>query len=744
MPSADAHITDLQHNRRSVNNMTMEDAPQNIEFPQLEAALALAERRLKRSESAREQAEMLLEVRGHALAKANNDLRLREAELLKRLEKDSLNLLFAQEVAKIATFHVADNLSLVASRNFSDIIGHPTTVTHLDQVLMHLHPDEDYSATSFLMGVGADKNGESRDLRFLNSSGNLRWIRWHIKGSREGFHGALHDITHETELAVSLREQGQLLTDRVKELENLGQALEEARSEAVKANQAKSRFLAMMSHDIRTPMNAILAMLELLAVGELTPEQAKMVRLALTSGNQMLILLADIIEIGRVDGWTFELSEAPMNLPEFLASVSDSWRELARRKGLTIELYVDEALPDFVEADKIRLRQVLDNLISNAVKYTLHGSVKIDCALSEAGGSKMLRVSIIDTGAGIAKAEQEKLFNDLQRVTGALHQDVEGTGLGLSICARIVAAMQGKIGLESYVGQGSTFWFMVPLAECDMPDFSVKSAGSAIPLETLTIGGISPHLLVAEDIETNQIVMRSVLEKLGCTCTMVKDGIEALDAFNSQTFDAVLMDVSMPRMDGIETTKKIRATTNGREHVPIIGVTAFAAPEEQIALLAAGMNSIVVKPIKPAQLRETLEILFEEPKFERRRSRPDPVPIPALGDVELVDVVALKALLENVSDNIRKTLSDTVIKDLNKWHAAFVNACEEHDPEGAARAHHALKGVCESFGIIRYSSYLELARNTLLAGKKVEAGPLDEVLSVTLDEVRRHSAGTDT
>jgi signal transduction histidine kinase/ActR/RegA family two-component response regulator len=717
----------------------MDDTSQSPDLLPLEAALALAERRLKRSETAREQAEMLLEIRGHALAKANQELRIREAKLLKRLEKDSVNLLFAQEVANIATFHVSDGFSLITSRNFSDIVGHGTALTHMDEVLTYLHPDEEFSSVRFLTGVGADDKGESRDLRFLDVSGNLRWIRWYIKASPDGFHGALHDITRETELTVSLREQGQQLTDRVKELEALGRALEEARSEAVKANQTKSRFLAMMSHDIRTPMNAILAMLELLMVDDLTLEQAKMVRLALTSGNQMLVLLADIIEVARADGWTFELNEEQLNLPQFLESVTDSWRELARRKGLALELFLTQAIPLFVKADKVRLRQVLDNLISNAVKYTLHGSVKIDCALSELDGKKMFRVSVIDTGAGIAKNEQEKLFNDLQRVTGPLQQNVEGTGLGLSISARIVTAMQGKIGLESYVGHGSTFWFMVPLLECEALEVLAAKSGTAAPFKQLTIDGAAPHVLVAEDIETNQIVMRSVLEKFGCTYSIVKDGIEALEAMENQDFDVVLMDVSMPRMDGIETTKKIRAMSNGRENVPIIGVTAFAGQEEQISLLAAGMNNIVIKPIKPVQLRDAMAAVFDQPKAASRRSRPYPVPIPDFEKAQLLGIEILKAQLDSVPDNMRRSLSDAVTRDLNTWHTAFVGACADNDPEAARRAHHALRGVCEGFGVSRYAAQLEMAHQTLLSGGKVETVALGEVLLATLVEIERHT-----
>lgn len=722
----------------------MNEVSQNREFQQMEAALALAERRLKRSETAREQAEMLLEVRGHALAKANQELRLREAELLKRLEKDALNLLFAQEVANIATFHVSSGLSLIASRNFSNVIGHESAITQMDQVLALLHPDEDYTSVRFLSGIGANENGESRDLRFLDSDGNLRWIRWHIKAGPEGFHGALHDITHETELAISLREQEKLLTERVKELEALGLALDEARNEAVKADQSKSRFLAMMSHDIRTPMNAILAMLELLSVGELTPEQSKMVRLALTSGNQMLILLADIIEIGRADGWTFELAAAPLDLPDFLESVSDSWRELARRKGLTIELFLAQDIPQFAEADKIRLRQVLDNLISNAVKYTFNGSVKIDCAVSEHHGRAMLRVAVIDTGPGIAKEEQEKLFNDLQRGSDPSQQEVEGTGLGLSICSRIITAMEGRIGLESYVGHGSSFWFMVPLVECEAPDMSGEHASTSEPLLPLKIQGAAPHVLVAEDIETNQIVIRSILEKLGCSYSIAKDGVEALEALENEKFDVILMDVSMPRMDGVEATKRIRAMINGRQTTPIIGVTAFAAQEEQVALLIAGMDALVVKPIKPAKLRDAMATIFSEPKADRRRSRPDRVPIPEFQEALLIDVSILESQLGSVPADMRQRLSETVARDLKKWHATFIDACNSNDHADAGRAHHALKGVCEGFGIRRYTAYLELARNTLLAGGKVETRTLEEILSATLDEIERHtnSAGT--
>jgi signal transduction histidine kinase/ActR/RegA family two-component response regulator len=717
----------------------MDQAYQDPNMSEMEAAVALAERRLKRSETARVQAEMLLEVRGLALAKAVQDLRVREAELLQRLEKDSINLLFAQEVASIATFHVSDGMSLVASRNFSEIMGSNAIITHVDQVLKDLHPDEEFSAIRFLKGIGADENGESRDLRFLDGSGRLRWIRWHIKASPDGFHGALQDITRETELSISLRDQGHQLSDRVKELEALGQALEEARSEAVKSNQAKSRFLAMMSHEIRTPMNAILATLELLVLGDLTPEQAKMVHLALTSGNQMLTLLADIIEVARADGWKTVLSEVQVNLPEFLESVSDSWRELARRKGPTVELFLADDIPHFVKADQIRLRQILDNLISNSVKYTLQGSIKIDCALSELNGEKALRIAITDTGPGIAKSEQERLFKDLQRVAGPSHLNIEGTGLGLSICARIVKAMQGKIGLESYVGHGSTFWFIVPLVECEPGEIRTAKAGLPAPLMPLTNNGAVPHVLVAEDIETNRIVMRSVLDKFGCTYSMVNDGIEALQAIESQKFDVVLMDVSMPRLDGIETTKRIRTMTNDQENIPIIGVTAFAGQTEQISLLAAGMNNVVVKPIRPAQLHEAMAAIFDQLSAEKASSRPDQVPIPDFEKAQLVDVAILKAQLDSVPDDMRRLLSDTVAKDLNNWHMVFVEACINNDHDGAGKAHHALKGVCEGFGVTRYTAQLELARRTLLSGGKVETEALDKVLATSLAEIELHT-----
>lgn len=702
----------------------------------------LAERRLERSEKAREQAELLLEVRSHALAKANAELRARESDLLLRLEKDSLNLLSAQEVAKVATFHVSEGLTLIGSRNLPEILGTTTIITHINQVVDRLDPAEGLVAIRFLTGVHADSEGESQDLRFLDDQRKARLIRWHIRKSVGGFQGALHDITTETELALSLREQSQQLTNRVAELEALGHALDDARSRAVKADQAKSRFLAMMSHDIRTPMNAILAMLELLAVGKLTPEQAKMVNLALSSGNQMLFLLADIIEVARAEGWKLDLAEDVLALPEFLRSVSESWRQLAQRKGLNLDLEVAADLPAFIKADQTRLRQVLDNLISNAVKYTHKGGLGISCTVATRNGADMLHVAVTDTGVGISKADQEKLFKDLQRVTSPLQAEVEGTGLGLSICARIITAMQGKVGLESYEGHGSTFWFMVPLSVVASAAPSAASAQVLQSEEPLSINGAPPHILVAEDVETNRMVMQAVLDRFGCTYVMVNDGIEALKALGTAEFAAVLMDVSMPRLNGVETTQRIRAMQGAISAIPIIGVTAFAAEEEKLSLIVAGMNSIVTKPIKPAQLRSALAECFSQTQPVPSRSRIAPAPLPDFEGAPLLDVDALLNQLDSVPAELRLKLAQTVSKDLTQWHERFTQACEAGNAEAAARAHHALKGVCEGFGIRRYAAHLELARQCISAGAKLETGVLHEALAATLTAIEAHAATT--
>jgi signal transduction histidine kinase/CheY-like chemotaxis protein len=855
------------------------------------AALALAERRLERSERARASAEAMLELRSRALLVASQELNKRENDLLERLDADARILLNAQEVANVATFHAESDGTLIGSRNLGRTLGLKSMVTDLEQIGAMVHPIEAADARHFLTGkfTGIGR----RDIRILDQYGVTRWLRWHIRpGSNAAghFHGAVQDITeqrvlerrqrvsdalrrrqlrklerlsaelqdvtaaqqrdadflravletvpqgvtvfdadlrlliwnrrftdlynladHSLESGMGreafgaipwatartyqrlagdeqveihpsgmlfapgdyienledgrsievrvvkrenggiiksytditdyvatqdeLRRRGELLAERIEELEAVGARLEESRNLAVKADRAKSRFLAMMSHDIRTPMNAILAMLELLSTTDLTKEQRDMLSLARSSGDQMLFLLADIIEVARADGWSVDLEDQVVGLPAFLGAIVGSWRPLARRKGLEIELTLADNLPAYISIDPKRLRQLLDNLISNAIKFTRKGTVAVTADLAAGKDGPRLHLAVIDTGRGIDPKRQQTLFRDMRRVHNPMDPNVEGTGLGLSICSRIVDAMHGRIGVESYVDVGSTFWVMLPFVQAAAPVGDIKAA--LTETKRVIVDGHAPHLLIAEDVVTNQIVIAAMLDRLGCTYEITNDGLEALNAIKrGGHFDAVLMDVSMPTMDGMEATTAIRALGDGIGSLPIIGVTAFAAEEERVAMRATGMNDILTKPLQLEGLRNMLDRLADLRAPVKVRSRVLPVPVPQFDTSSVVDVAQLRSHFDPLPEAGRQRLENAVINDLTHWTHAYIDALAKGDDQSAGRARHTLKGICAGFGASTlWQAVVELADAPADKGSG-GAARVRMLLDATVSEIR--------
>lgn len=412
------------------------------------------------------------------------------------------------------------------------------------------------------------------------------------------------DVTQHVATQLRLEHQGEKLGVQVDELRALGQSLETARNQAIQSDQQKSRFLAMISHDIRTPMSAVISTLELLADPDVRTDEERLIQVALTSAQQMLYLLSDIIEVSRFDGWNFAIIGEDVEVKKLLEAIADAWRPLAEKKGLTLHLQCSEEVPERMTADPKRLRQVIDNLLSNAIKFTESGSISLGTDLVYNSGEAFLRIDVCDTGRGISKHLQHSLFQEFGRVVSAGESDVEGTGLGLSICKRIVESMDGKMGAKSDSAAGSKFWLEIPCFQTG----TVKQA-ECYPrkVERLTSkAGAVPHILIADDVRSNRIVLAAMLEKLGCTYAEAGDGKEALDLFEAAFFDAILMDNYMPNIGGAETTRRIRSMAGDRKNVAIIGVTASTAREETEELLRAGMDVILTKPLKAAELESSL------------------------------------------------------------------------------------------------------------------------------------------
>jgi signal transduction histidine kinase/CheY-like chemotaxis protein/ligand-binding sensor domain-containing protein len=398
------------------------------------------------------------------------------------------------------------------------------------------------------------------------------------------------------------------LEDEVTQRRRAEIALREARDAAEAGNRAKSQFLANMSHEIRTPMHAVIGLSSLLTETDLTLEQRAHLDTISESAESLLVIINDILDFSKIDAGRLELETVDFDLDSVLQRTCQALEVQARNKNLSLDLEISPEVPLQLQGDPGRLRQILTNLITNAIKFTVRGRVLLQVT-QEPGAqdpvTALLRFAVTDTGIGIPAAKRETLFDPFYQVDASTTREYGGTGLGLAIAKQLVEAMGGRIGVDSIEGSGSTFWFFLLLQR------QAQSDGAEVPVDSPEPDpdpGEPARVLVVEDNLVNQKLARLLLERMGHRVTVAGNGLEALRVLESDSFDLVLMDVQMPVLDGLEATRRIRSrsSTASNPDVPIIAMTAFAMKYDRDLCLAAGMDDYMTKPVHPSELQRVV------------------------------------------------------------------------------------------------------------------------------------------